>query len=1165
MNATAESAAPALTQPVASLGGLALRLTRQWWRQLAALAAACGVVAATISGALGVGAAVEQGLLRLALERLGGIEAAVVGEDFLRSELAGELAVDAAGRIVPALVVEAVVETPADGKTGARRTRAVVLGCDGVAALGFAGPSLALASDQVAVNAPLAAALGVEAGKPLSRGAPLVLRIAERSVAPADSPLGRRDLRSVGRRVTAGAVLPQEGLGRFALEPAQVTRPLVVAPLALVQRLVDRGDVANAIFAVAGGAPAAAWGDAATASVDAATASVDTAAALRARLTPALEDFGLSLAAAASDPPSMRLTSRRLILAPEVDTAAAEILAPLGGRPSLVFLATTISGPRAEPAGQPAAVPYSTILGIDATSLPVGDIVDADGKTLPLPGLDEIVIDRWLADDFAAQGSPVAVGDTLEIAFFLPETVHGRVEESRARLRVTAIAEMRGAAVDRSLVPEVEGVSDEDSIADWDPPFPFDASRVRTTPPHDEDDRYWKDHGTTPKAFVSLATARRIAGSRFGRTTAWHVPRASVDDPAVLARRLAAAIRPEAAGLRVVSLAAEARAAARGSTPFGPLFLALSSFIVMAGLLLEWLLFRLLVTARRREIGILAATGWPPRRLATLLTLVGGVVAIVGSVIGAAVGPAWAALLLERLGRAWTSAVAGGDVPALGAATGAARPIPAALVASIVISLAALAWLAARTARLRPLALLRGGAEAPSSGRGGRVGGGRAWLVVGAAVLAVALAATGLGATPELAVASFFVAGGAALVALVTAAHRWLVAPGAGVVMSLARLARRSVAANPARALAVIAIVAIAEFLVVALSAFELGPPPVPTDVRSPTGGWTTIASFGTPVSADSAAELPGAEIALLRSSGGSDASCTNLYAATRPAVLGVGAGFIARKAFSFVAHAPLPAGEHNPWTLLDRSPGAAGPIPAILDQATAQWALKVGGVGARFTVPDDDGADVVYEVVGLLAPGILQGSVLIAEQAFEAAYPQRSGYGLALLAVGSATNPAELDRQAAAVWADAGVLLEPAVARLARLAAVQNTFLAGFQTLGLLGLLLGTAGVAAVQAQGVLERLGQFGLLGALGFAADRVRMLVVTEAVLLVGAGLAAGAVAGLIALAPALAAGRAALPTWWIVVTCGLTLAAAAGAGMVAARQATQVNPRDALRSA
>ncbi|NDC54925.1 MAG: hypothetical protein EBZ74_11780, partial [Planctomycetia bacterium] len=82
----------AATPPVASVAGLALRLVRHWWRQLAALAAACAVVAATISGALGVGAAVERGLLRLAVSRLGRIDAAVVGEDFFRAALAGELA-----------------------------------------------------------------------------------------------------------------------------------------------------------------------------------------------------------------------------------------------------------------------------------------------------------------------------------------------------------------------------------------------------------------------------------------------------------------------------------------------------------------------------------------------------------------------------------------------------------------------------------------------------------------------------------------------------------------------------------------------------------------------------------------------------------------------------------------------------------------------------------------------------------------------------------------------------------------------------------------------------------------------------------------------------------------------------------------------------------------
>ena len=37
--------------PVTSLLGLAASLARQWWPQVAALAAACGVVATTISGA----------------------------------------------------------------------------------------------------------------------------------------------------------------------------------------------------------------------------------------------------------------------------------------------------------------------------------------------------------------------------------------------------------------------------------------------------------------------------------------------------------------------------------------------------------------------------------------------------------------------------------------------------------------------------------------------------------------------------------------------------------------------------------------------------------------------------------------------------------------------------------------------------------------------------------------------------------------------------------------------------------------------------------------------------------------------------------------------------------------------------------------------------------
>jgi hypothetical protein len=45
-----------------SLPGLAAALVRAWWPQVAALAAACGVVAATLVGALGVGSAMQHSI-----------------------------------------------------------------------------------------------------------------------------------------------------------------------------------------------------------------------------------------------------------------------------------------------------------------------------------------------------------------------------------------------------------------------------------------------------------------------------------------------------------------------------------------------------------------------------------------------------------------------------------------------------------------------------------------------------------------------------------------------------------------------------------------------------------------------------------------------------------------------------------------------------------------------------------------------------------------------------------------------------------------------------------------------------------------------------------------------------------------------------------------------
>jgi len=1133
------------TGAVHTLAGLGGRLLAAWAPQVAALAAAAAVVATTIAGALCVGDATTRGLRQLAGERLGRIDAAVMGTDFFTTAWAADRAAQAAadpggpGRLVPAIVMEVTVEAAG----GRRSASATLLACDDPAALGFAPAPPALAAAAVLLNEPLHRA--VAAGP----GDAVILRLPSRSSVPADSPLGRRSTESKGRRLKVGGVLPEVGLGQFALRPGQVTRPLVVTALATAQAILDRDDAVNALFAVAAPGDAAGW--------------------LRAHLRPGLADMGLVLepAVVTAGP---RLTSRRLILPPEVDRVAAEVLGPAGARPSLVFLANDIRP--LDAAGRPAAarVPYSTVLGIDTTRHPAGPLVDDAGKALPLPGPDEILIDRWLADDLAKQGVPVAVGDRIALTHFLPETLHGRVEEATATFRIAGIAAMRGAAVARDLLPEVEGVSDEASIADWDPPFPFDAARVRTTPPHDEDDRYWKEHGTTPKAFVALESARRIAGSRFGRTTAWHLPPGNVDTDR-LRDELAARLEPGAVGLRVVPLRQAALAAARGSTPFGGLFLALSSFVVAAGLLLEGLLFNLLVAARSRDVGILASVGWPPRRLAALLLAVAGGAAAVGVTVGTLAGPLWARGLLAALGRAWDTDVAAGSARVFAVPPAWWAAVPGGL-AALVVSLAAVAWSARRVARAAPWRLLKGGIEtaSPRRSRRGRLAA-IAVLGLGAAVLT---AFAGSHADPARAVAAFFGAGFLALAGLLAVARLLLDARPGRPLGSLTQLARRGLARTAGRGFAVAAIVALAQFLVVAVSSFAVRPPADPSDRRGPTGGYALLAAFGTPTHVDpldaearAALGLSAAEeravarctVERLRSTAADDASCTNLYAAGRPTVLGAGSAFIQRGGFTFVGHAALPDGTTNPWTLLERPD--SGPVPAIVDQATAQWALKLGGVGASFTVEDDAGRPVACEIVGLLAPGILQGVVIVAERRFEQIFPGRSGYGLAL--VDDASVPAT-DRAVARAgleraWADSGVTVTAALDRLRSLLAVQNTFLAGFQALGTLGLLLGTAGVAAVLLQGVLERLETLAVLRAVGFTPGRIRGLFVLETLVTVGLGLAAGTLAGCLAVAPALAAATARVPLGWIAATCGLTLATAVvAAGVAAARVPIPARP-------
>ena len=98
---------------------------------------------------------------------------------------------------------------------------------------------------------------------------------------------------------------------------------------------------------------------------------------------------------------------------------------------------------------------------------------------------------------------------------------------------------------------------------------------------------------------------------------------------------------------------------------------------------------------------------------------------------------------------------------------------------------------------------------------------------------------------------------------------------------------------------------------------------------------------------------------------------------------------------------------------------------------------------------------------------------------------------------------------------------------RLASYQAVENMYLATFEALGGLGLILGTLGLAVVLLRNVIERQGELATLRAFGYRKARIASMVVAENAFLLAVGLLIGAISGIVAVAPHLITGHITVP--------------------------------------
>ena len=391
---------------------------------------------------------------------------------------------------------------------------------------------------------------------------------------------------------------------------------------------------------------------------------------------------------------------------------------------------------------------------------------------------------------------------------------------------------------------------------------------------------------------------------------------------------------------------------------------------------------------------------------------------------------------------------------------------------------------------------------------------------------------------------------------------------------AVCRLGLRHAADRPGRSVLVVAVIAAATFILISVDAFRragsaadrppLGRRRVCAARRAAACRWPTIPTAATGAKRWVSRGSRACAIEPFRVLPGDDASCLNLYEPTQPddpGRAGPRSSTSGRFAFQSAlpgerrrAREPVAAAQSRP------SAGAGTVVPVIADANSMTYVLhkKLGDD----IVIDRGGRPVRLRLVAALADSVLQSELVMSEANFLTLFPEQEGYQFLLVerrrGCGAASRAGDRGR-ARAISARTS---SPPTERLAEYHRVENTYISTFQTLGGLGLLVGTIGLAAVLLRNVLERRRELALLGAVGYRRAHVFAIVLAENVLLLVWGLAIGTLCALVAVVPAVldrGGGCRSAPA------DGLLLGSVFMAGLVSSMVATHAALRAPLLSA
>lgn len=717
---------------------------------------------------------------------------------------------------------------------------------------------------------------------------------------------------------------------------------------------------------------------------------------------------------------------------------------------------------------------------------------------------NQVVINSWLADDLKASS-----GDSIEISYYTIGPLRQLTEVSKWFI-ISGIVEIEGIYADRLLMPDLPGMSDAGNCREWEAGVPIDLDKIR-----DKDEDYWNEFRGTPKAFISYGMGKLLWENRFGAGTAMRIPANNISKE-TLEANLASRLSPESQGFALRSVREEGLTAARGGVDFGQLFMALSFFLLVAGIILMALLFNLHLEKRVVEIGTLKALGYGQAKIKNIILAEGILIAIPGVILGGMLAVFYNKLIFYALNTVWYDIVRTSILEEVILA----KTLFFGMAISLVLVSISIWFNVNKRMKLETSSLQRD--LSPNTGKIGiKIQNAGAWLSGG---LAFALLFYEILFGQTLNTGIFFTAGGLLLLATMLYFAAIIRSNNRTSTMELSRksMILKNLSRNPARSLRIVILFALGTFIIISTGLNKKDLHRGAGSLESGTGGFQFYMEMTIPALKDlnnPAVQMEqGLEKTLrfmqMRRSEGDDASCLNLNRVVSPRILGIPSDQLTGR-FSFIKSTD-DLDVSSPWSSLKKEL-SGGVVPAVLDQTVLQWGLGKK-VGDTLVYLNEAGAELKLKIIGGLANSIFQGNVLIDEALFLRHFPSNSGSHVFLVDGESeelAENKSELER----AFRNEGLEIETTADRLAMFNQVENTYLSIFLLLGGLAMILGTIGLGVSLARNIQDRSREIGILRAIGFQKFEILKILSAEHLILLLIGTLTGAATAFIATLPSI----------------------------------------------